>query len=156
MGSFFFLNPSARGARFIGGRYHPWSFCWIRAHHFVADEEMVEGGEREQIGGGSAAVQQELGGEAILPPLKGFRATPGGWLYFRGFSFEWFPSFSPAIPFYFIRCDSIDSREANCRHLQSFRSMLGFCRLHLDSRKQMNLRAEDQRGKTRSSKEHQW
>jgi len=111
MGSFFFLNPSARGARFIGGRYHPWSFYWIRAHHFVADEEMVEGGEREQIGGRSAAVQQELGGEAILPPLKGFRATPGGWLYFRGFSFEWFPSFSPAIPFFsFVAIRSIRAK----------------------------------------------
>ena len=95
-------------------------------------------------------------GRGDLAAAQGLSRDARGVTLFRGFSFEWFPSFSPAIPFYFIRCDSIDSREANCRHLQSFRSMLGFCRLHLDSRKQMNLRAEDQRGKTRSSKEHQW
>merc|ERR1712198_594990 len=76
----------------------------------------------------------QLGGEAISQRRSiRDRATPGGGVNFSGvFSprlISLFPSL-PRFPFiiYSVAIRSLDSPEDHCRHLQSFRSMLGFCR----------------------------
>jgi len=156
MGSFFFKKSVRKGRAIHRGQIPSMvlllnsrpSFCC----RWGDGRGRGERANRRSISGSATRIR----GRGDLTAAQGVSRDARGVTLFPGVFLRMVPLLLSRDSLFFIRCDSIDSREANCRHLQSFRSMLGFCRLHLDSRKQMNLRAEDQRGKTRSSKEHQW